>query len=164
MKIFLGIIITAVAAAAIAGFFIIGSPGTVRLKKFDDIRIQHLQGIQSEILAYWQAKGRLPERLDDLNDLLRGFRSPADPLTGGSYEYEKKSDKTFVLCAKFALKSESTDNAFAPKYAPYPEYARGPFLGQSETWGHPSGRFCFERAIDPDFFKPTQLPNKNPID
>lgn len=158
MKIFLGIVIAIVSTVIIAGFFVAGSPKDARLRKFDDIRVQHLQTIQSELIGFWQAKERLPDRLDELNDSLRGFAVPVDPMTEAAYEYTTKGDTTFSLCATFAGPSEDVEAGYS-KYAPRPVYP-GEF-GQSYAlldggfnWEHDDGRVCFERTIDPDFFRP----------
>src|SRR6185503_6005191 len=40
----------------IAGFFIMGTPGQVRLNRFDDQKVSDLQNIQYQIVNYWQQK------------------------------------------------------------------------------------------------------------
>lgn len=162
MKWFAGMVITVVAAVAVAGFFVAGSPKHARLKKFDGIRVQHLQTIQSELIGFWQAKERLPEQLDELNDAVRGFAVPADPMTGETYGYERKADRQFALCATFASPSEGVEAGY-PKYAPRPVYpgeygAAYPLLDGGFNWEHDAGRVCFDRTIDPDFFKPQKTP------
>ena len=154
MKVFIGAVIAIVFATIITGFFVVGFPKDTRLKKFDDIRTQHLQMIQSEIINYWQAKARLPDTLADLNDSLRGFLVPVDPLNGASYEYTKKEVNVFTLCATFAGPSEGEEAGY-PKYVPRPAYLDGsryPLLNGGFNWDHGAGRVCFERTIDPDFF------------
>jgi hypothetical protein len=169
MKIFVGIVIAIVSAVIIAGFFVAGSPKDARLKKFDDIRIQHLQTIQSELISFWQAKQRLPERLDELNDSLRGFAVPIDPVSSASYEYERSGDTQFSLCATFAGPSDGVEAGLSaqagyPKYAPRPLYPAGeygaayPLLDGGFNWEHDAGRVCFLRTIDPDFFTPKSAP------
>lgn len=162
MKVFVSIVIAIVSVVIVAGFFVAGSPKDARLKKFDGIRIQHLQTIQSELISFWQAKEKLPERLDELNDSLRGFAVPTDPVGGLPYEYERKSEKQFSLCATFAGLSEGVEAGY-PKYAPRPvllgEYgASYPLLDGGFNWEHDAGRVCFDRTIDPDFFKPQKTP------
>lgn len=165
MKIFVGIIIAVVSTVIIAGFFVAGSPKDARFKKFDGIRVQHLQTVQSELISFWQAKEKLPERLDELNDSLRGFAVPTDPTSGASYEYERKIDIQFSLCASFAGTSEGVEAGY-PKYVPRPAYsgeygASYPLLDGGFNWEHGAGRVCFDRTIDPDFFRPPKSPKSS---
>ncbi|MCI0566323.1 DUF5671 domain-containing protein, partial [bacterium] len=90
-----------VAIAVISGFFLIGSPQTARLYRFDEQKVGDLQNIQWQVVNYWQAKTSLPETIEILNDPLRGFVAPSDPQTGEPYEYRVIGDKTFELCATF---------------------------------------------------------------
>jgi len=148
MKYFNYFIIGAVAAAIIAGFFMIGSPAKQRQLQFDDRRINDLSYLQSEILYYWQNKETLPAGLSLLKDDLRGVNVPVDPENGSSYGYEVKGLNVFALCATFNLPSVNLNKSQA-KPAPY--YGDG-FMGQS-TWEHQTGMTCFERTIDEDFYK-----------
>ena len=43
-----------VAAAIVAGFFIMGTPGQVRLYRFDNEKLADLQNIQWQIVNFWQ--------------------------------------------------------------------------------------------------------------
>lgn len=156
MKFFLSSIIGVVVVAIIVGLFLVGSPSKERQRRFDDYRIQHLQFLQSELLLYWQAKGVLPDRLDQLVDTVRGVTIQNDPETGAPYEFIKKDGVGFALCATFS--EPSREQFVGPKYAPvypYPMGARGPFI-ENETWEHGPGRVCFDRTIDPDFFPKEQ--------
>jgi hypothetical protein len=159
MKIFFGTVIGIVAAVAVVGFFVVGSPNAARLKRFDSVRLGHVQGIQSELVNYWQAKGALPDTLEPLNDSLRGYAVPRDPGSGAPYEYIRTTGEQFSLCAVFAAPSEFGVDGRTPKAVPYatePMYPAGPFLNGGGTWEHGAGRVCFDRTIDPDFFKPPQ--------
>lgn len=153
MKVFTIIIIAVVAAATVAGLWFVGSPKAERERRFDDIRVQHLQTLQAELVNYWQAKGELPGHLTDLNDSLRGWQSPHDPETNELYDYQPK-DAAFSLCAVF--KQGSDGYGIAPTRlkaaVPSPAGLGGPFT-VPEVWDHPAGRFCFDRVIDKDFFK-----------
>lgn len=131
-----------VIAALVLGFFYAGSPTDRRAERFDQERVSDLQNIQSSIGEYYRAKQELPPSLAETQV---GFRTvdTTDPETDESYEYSALSDTTFELCATFS--TEQTDNT-APFFA-------GPF-GIEGNWEHDAGYFCFERTIDPDFFKP----------
>ncbi len=151
MKYFVYFVIAVVIIAVVAGFFIVGSPQEGRLRRFDERRIQDLSMIQSTVVDYWQSKQELPPNLDALKDDLRGITIPADPETGSSYTYSISGAQTFELCANFALPAVEESNAYLPKVAyPYPER---PYGLTSSNWNHSEGYACFERVIDPDFFK-----------
>lgn len=150
MKIFTYGIIGIVAIAIIAGFFIVGSPGDERIRRFDVRRETDLSMIQSEITYYWQNKQSLPVALDNLHDDLRGVSIPVDPDTGIAYEYRVLSEKSFELCAMFSLPSDEKTTVSEATARPI-SY---PVISGNVSWWHAAGLICFERTIDPDFFRP----------
>ena len=91
MKMLVWAVSFGVLASIIGGFFIIGSPFTLRMKRFDERRVNDLQNIQYQIVNFYQRKGVLPNSLDELKDPLSGFNIPLDPDTNAPYEYEKIS-------------------------------------------------------------------------
>lgn len=145
MKYFVYVISVIVAAAIIAGFFIVGSPAEERARRLDEERVWNLQSIQSEIVTYWSNKGFLPEGLEEMDNPLRGFSVPTDPLTGDPYEYEKLGDLEFSLCANFQTASREPSGL-------YPEVPMRAVKTMNVTWEHEEGDVCFYREIDPDFF------------
>lgn len=153
-KYFIWAVIVAVAATVVAGFFVIGSPKTERLRRFDLERVTRLQEIQMQIINYWRSKEYLPTQLPDLNDKISGFEVPTDPETGLVYEYAIKGSETFELCATFDLVSE--DNANNPSVETSPAYGSG-----TESWKHGAGRVCFERTIDKELYPPYS--KQNPV-
>ncbi len=153
MKAFTYIVILIVAAAIIAGFFVVGSPSEERLRRFDEKRIQDLQFIQGEIVSFWQAKARLPDDLTKLHDSIRGIIIPVDPENGQTYLYTVKSELTFELCADFNLPSYARGERVAPLRAPKPAVVGGQYASTFENWEHAEGFACFERTIDPDIYK-----------
>lgn len=150
MRTYIITLIVLVSAAIIAGFFMVGSPSALRFQKIDDQRIADLQMLQSQITNYWQAKNKLPTSLADLNDSLRGITVPQDPQTKTDYVYEMKSAQVFDLCATFSAVQDKT-NPSQNYYAPYG-------ISGNTDWFHPAGYYCFERTIDPAFFKNTPVP------
>ena len=152
MKVFLTGIISVVVIVIGIGLFLSGSPAVERVRRFDDLRVQHLISLQSDIITFWQAKVSLPDKLNELNDPIRGVVLPTDPQTGTVYEYEKKGDRQFTLCAIFGAENHR-QNSFGSEFMPSPKmnYPAGPFM-KGQTWEHSAGRVCFERTIDPDFF------------
>lgn len=143
MKIFVYSVIAVVAAVIIAGFFIVGSPQTERLRRFDERRVSDLQNIQWQIVNFWQQKERFPKDLNELRDDVSGWTAPADPETAKPYKYEPGEGFSFVLCADFLLPSEGD----------YPAES-GLYLGGEDNWTHGAGEHCFERKIDPERYPP----------
>ena len=132
----------AVVAAIVSGFFIMGTPGEVRLYRYDTEKASDLQNIQYQVVNYWQQKEALPDTIDQLEDPLSGWTSPRDPQTGDMYEYEKTGDLSFRLCATFNAESQGLSQSEA-----MPVRAYGTLEGNFQ---HGAGRECFDRTIDPD--------------
>lgn len=138
-----------VVAAVVLGFFIVGSPSKERMRRQDEQRTNDLYAIQSQIINYWQQKGRLPSNLEELEDGLGYFTMPLDPATGEEYEYKiiDADNLSFELCADFSLKSADQAEAIRERSLTLAGvYGPG-------SWAHDSGRFCFERIIDPELYK-----------
>lgn len=132
----------------VAGFYIIGSPNTARLYRFDDQRVNDLTTIQYQVTNYWQAKQKLPESLAVLNDPVTGTIVPTDPDTNASYRYEATGATSFKLCATFA--KETRDAARSTTAPAYPENG----MKGATNWQHGAGESCFDRVIDPSFYPP----------
>ncbi|MEK7099343.1 MAG: DUF5671 domain-containing protein [Patescibacteria group bacterium] len=147
-------------AAIGAGFFIVGSPAQQRARRFDAERIADLQMLQSGIINYWMHKEALPATTDALKDDLLGFVPERDPETGKPYEYRISGPLSFDLCAIFKTDEVSANEWMrGAKTIPvlYPDSSRiSPVVSANEIWSHPAGRYCFTRAIDPDFYKPVK--------
>jgi hypothetical protein len=145
----LAVLATIVALTSmIGGFFIIGSPAEQRMRRFDEQRVGNIQGIQSEVVSYWQNKGMLPKSLSDLRDNISGYTPPVDPETNQEFSYSVKGPLAFELCATFSLPSLDRENRFEKKLA-FP--IRDPY---AENWNHDAGNTCFDRKIDPEIYKP----------
>ncbi len=135
----------------VAGFFIMGTPGQVRLYRFDDQKIQDLQNIQYQITNFYQQKEKLPSSLSELNDPLSGNTVPMDPQSGSVYTYEKTSELSFKLCANFNAMTQ-TNSATARPVPINPSIA--PIGMGEEQWSHTEGEQCFQRTIDPERYPP----------
>ncbi len=149
------VVIFAVAASIVIGFFIVGSPAKQRSVRFDEQRISDLQTLQGEVVNYWTMKEKLPQSIDNLRDSISGFVPPSDPKTGAVYQYRIKSSLSFELCATFETKSLDLtgrgNDQLIPKPASFPG---GSYLEPyQQNWQHEIGQVCFERTIDPELYK-----------
>ncbi|MBU2472816.1 hypothetical protein KKE74_02170 [Patescibacteria group bacterium] len=131
----------------ITGFFVIGSPKTERLRRFDQERTSDLESIQWQIIENWRRKEVLPENLNNLKDEISGYQAPNDPQTNEPYEYIIKGENSFELCATFNLASDELDKETRSR-VPIPGNTKNP----SWNWKHPAGRKCFERTIDKELY------------
>jgi len=131
-----------VIATILGAFFISGSPFRARLEKLDNQRISALQGIQSQIVYYWQKKGTIPANLNELTDSISGYSAPKDPETGAIYEYQGLSNLVFELCANFSAVTPQDQQV---------TFRAMPGI-QNDNWQHAIGRTCFTRTIDPALY------------
>jgi len=143
-----------VLAALIGGFLVMGSPLSQRAYRLDEQRTGDLSQIQWQIIDYWQNKETLPVELGVLEDDLRGFNLPSDPVTGEPYSYNVTGELSFELCATFDNKNRDELKGRGA-YPLYDEFS-SVFPGGS-TWEHEAGEVCFDRTIDPDFFPKREL-------
>lgn len=141
-----------VLALVVGAFFIVGSPKTARQQQLDQQRVSDLQGIQWQVVNYWQRKQVLPNTLADLNDPISGYLIPVDPETKLPYEYAVKDAIAlkFELCANFALPGSVDGRGNVKTLMP----AAYPYEGLSSAFDHTAGRVCFERTIDKQFYPP----------
>ncbi len=136
----------------ISGFFIVGTPQQARLYRFDTQKVSDLQGLQEQVISFYQQKQKLPVNLSELNNPLSYYQVPMDPQSGASYSYVATGALTFRLCATFNDQSRSDGSA-----RPEPVY---PGSMNNSAWFHGVGAQCFDRTIDPELYPPT---NPTPI-
>ncbi len=150
-------------------FMVIGSPKSQRAFRLDDKRVQDLQTIQWSVINFWQQKEKLPETLSELSNPIAGSTVPVDPEfeKGLVYEYAKKSDTSFELCATFsATMPKGWQESSGGTYPMYAErdvaVSSAPYPGMAvnESWKHDMGRTCYERTIDKDLYPPYPKPDK----
>lgn len=148
-------------------FLIMGSPMKQRVLRLDNRRINDLQTIQYQVVNYWQQKEKLPENLSEFKDPISSFSLPIDPEfdKGKTYEYYKKADLTFELCAEFSAEMPKGwveygggvmpmfEKDIAVSSYPYPG-------GVNDSWDHGIGKVCFERTIDKDIYPPFEKQTK----
>lgn len=129
-----------VLVSIIAGFFVIGSPFTQRMRRLDQMRVQDLSSLQSSIIySYWMPKGKLPASVQEVKKVVAWSN---DPETNEPYSYRTLSNTSFELCANFSLPSEEK------------EYQQSPV---NENWAHKEGKTCFKRVIDPELYPPNKI-------
>lgn len=133
-----------VALAVIYGFFIVGSPQTQRLRRFDQERSQHLQQIYYQVRNFWDMRYGLPASLDDIRKLDPFAEIPRDPENDTPYEYRITGENTFELCATFSLPSAGT---IEQKNASIPVPARDQFVRYDgfvdQLLSHSAGNNCY---------------------
>lgn len=146
MKIFTYIVIGVIVIAVAASFFIIGTPGNERLRRIDDMRVNHLSAIQNEIVNFWTKKNSLPTALSELQNDISYFNVPTDPETNAQYEYKVSGQYQFELCANFATDDKGVINSRHIPMSMYP-------YGYESKRSHGIGRMCFTTTIDPELYK-----------
>lgn len=156
----IGVIILTL-AVIVSGFFIIGTPGHVRMLRYDDQKVSDLQNIQYQIVNYWQQKQKLPANLEALSDPLSGNSIPTDPQSGTAYSYTTSSDKSFKLCATFndVTPDMKGKGSYDGRTVTYPSNGGG----INENWQHAKGEVCFDRTIDPERYPPYTGPTAKPL-
>src|SRR5688572_3877367 len=118
------VVTVAVAAAVVAGIYVLGSPVEERARRLDERRVQDLSGIAQAVDLYWTRESRLPASLDQLRSDSGATITLADP---SPYDYRHLEDGKYELCASFEGDSRDSnrfDNGF---------------------WTHRAGRQCFQR-------------------
>lgn len=158
-----------VLVGVIYSFSVIGTPSSQRAFRLDQKRIEDLQNIQSQIITYWQQREVLPMSLGDLIDPLNSWQViPKDPefQKNINYEYVKKGDLEFILCATFSKPIPQGWQENSMRYpVPVGVYDKeasvssiagmpGYSGSQNESWNHEAGRTCFTRKIDPQIYPP----------
>lgn len=139
-----------VVLSIVGGFFIIGTPNSARLVRFDEQKVNDLSNIQYQVVYYYQQKEELPQNLAELTDPISGYVAPKDAQTGQDYGYRVTGPLSFEVCATFNVPTRGTDRSYAD-----PSIAR--HIG-GETWVHGAGQTCFERTIDPERYPPIEKP------
>lgn len=126
----IGLLVAVVAAAVIAGMYVIGSPAEQRLRRLDEAQTQDLISTSYALDAYWRRNQQLPGSLDEL---LRD-RDASAILAGidvqSTQEYMPRGPATYQLCAAFNRPSSE------PRAVP-----GGVF------WTHGEGRQCFQLEV-----------------
>lgn len=135
----IGALATAVVVAlVVAGLFAIGSPATARKYKADQERRIRLDQIHYVLSAHVREEGTLPRSLEEMDaELLRqvGYGGDArkDPESGEFFDYTRRSDREYEVCANFETESDDRRSS--------------DFGGYPGGFNHEAERTCFERQI-----------------
>jgi hypothetical protein len=140
--------IVVVLASIIVGFAVLGSPAQARKIRFDNQKVNDLQGVQWQVVSFWQQKQKLPASLNELEDPIRDGVIPVDRQSGNPYEYLAVASTTFKLCAEFNLPTPERMITGRDISMTMP----APVGKGFENWKHAAGKQCFERTIDPDLY------------
>ncbi|MGB3789320.1 MAG: hypothetical protein WA949_15020 [Phormidesmis sp.] len=142
-RLFTAIATASVLAAAVTGFWLLGSPGQQRLISLDEERVQALSTIAGDIYGEMMtAEGEPPKTLpSELPEYIAGSKNFRDPATNEPYRYQRLSDTTYQLCATFDTRFDEQHRENVRRF------------GLSD-WTHPEGRHCFE--IDRGRYVPNQ--------
>jgi hypothetical protein len=140
--------VTLVAAAAVAGFWAAGSPNRERARKMDERRVDSLRNIGYAVENFYRAKGRLPEKLAGLPELLA--ETATDPKTHQPYEYRATGDDSYELCAVFEAESRVGDYNYG---APMPMSVPSRGIYGTIDWSHGAGRKCFSVTVSQEDVK-----------
>lgn len=139
-----------VLGAVVGAFFVMGTPHTQRLLRYDDQRISDLQNLQSSITEYYRTTEKLPASLEVLKDPLVGSYVPTDPSTNALYGYTTTGSLTFTLCATFDLPFPHIDETRLDVN----DWQARDMLQKRDDWNHNAGETCFERSIDTERVTP----------
>ncbi len=140
-RLFSWIVILAVLATLVGGFWLAGSPQQERFRRADAQRLQQLQQIANGVDAFWQQNQRLPANLEELQTSRSFFAGPEgvrDPESNELYRYQPQTSSTYELCATFQTATLAETNP------PHPVFD-GP--AASGFWNHGVGLTCFRPSI-----------------
>ena len=132
-RLFAAIATTSVLAAAVTGFWLLGSPAQQRLISLDEERIQALSTIAGAIHSEMITAEGEPEKTlpGDLPEYIADAKNFRDPATNEPYEYQRISDTTYQLCATFDTRFDERQREDIQRFG-------------LPDWTHPEGRHCFE--------------------
>lgn len=150
MKYFFASCVVFVVLSLGLGLYFSGSPKEVRATRLDDARITALANIQNSIGWYYRDTKKLPDTLQLLNDHVGGLLIN-DPETQQPFEYTVKSETKFELCASFLRKDTNIQERVNSYPYSVPSTENG--IIQGSNWSHSQGRFCFDRELNPEYFK-----------
>ncbi len=137
------VIIAVMLGATIGAFIVVGSPSFQKGKRFDEIRLDALQSIKSDIDdTFSDSDMALPSKLSDMyspdymNMLL-------DPEYNQPYGYTVTGPGTYDLCATFSTSSDDYAVKLNKVYG-------GNAKNYLDPWAHEAGYTCFHETVSTD--------------
>jgi hypothetical protein len=130
----LGTVVAVVLVVLGVGLWIVGSPAEQRRKALDQERIEALRDLDRAVGHFRKESGELPPDLAALTEW-EGLEKPrTDPVSDEPYSYQPSGERSYRLCATFALASSGP----MPRHL----YEDGP-----SVWNHPAGHHCFTLEV-----------------
>lgn len=129
-----------VAVAFVSAFFVMDSPRESRNKRFDMLVINSFSNMDNCFNEYYAKNKKLPENMAEAIDnctYAMEEKDLADPETKKKFEYLKKSESRYALCADFRASNKEEGKDYS--------YYSGP-MEKNDL--HDSGWQCLEREID----------------
>lgn len=140
-----------VVVVVIFGLTKIETPSQVRETNIDRAQVYDLQNIQSYIESYYQVQGTLPKSIDQLYE---GLEAPTASESRAPYTFVLLTDRSYKLCAEFVFASSKSEKAQYSEAIVIDEFGRK----NSYNWEHGTGKWCFERAVQPVVAQPIGKP------
>ncbi len=145
-KIWVIVAAVVILASIVWGFYVLGSPRTQRLYKYDEQKINDLMNLNSSVQSYYSQKNTLPNSIQDLS-ALNYYYIQNDPQSGKPYEYQKTGNTSYKICAEFNEDSKQNNS---------PNIYMRP-VGYT-SWTHPAGHYCFDEVVNQNgILKPLPL-------
>lgn len=135
----LALLVSAALAAMVGAAMNIESPGAERRRQADEAREAALGQIDSSIMTYYRAYRKLPASLEEVARF-QHLKFPRDPETGKSYQYRRKDELAYELCATF--REARTVEDLIAETNPYNVSYSSPAFAE-----HPSGEHCFALEV-----------------
>lgn len=135
----LAVLVIGSLAAMTGAILNIDSPGEERRRQADEAREMALGQIDASIMTYYRAYQKLPESLEEVSRF-QHLKFPRDPETGKPYQYRRKDELSYELCASFR-EARTTRDLIAETNPYNVSYASPAFLE------HPKGEHCFALEV-----------------
>lgn len=97
----------------------------------DNLRLEHLKVIATQVQVYWDKHHSLPATIGNLIDRKNFKKLPKDPRYSTDYEYNITGDQHYQLCAIFSIETpRRKDDISKPGF-----------------WFHKQDHYCFDFVI-----------------
>lgn len=97
----------------------------------DNLRLDHLKVIATQVQVYWDKHHKLPATIGNLIDRKNFKRLPKDPRYSTDYEYHPTGDQRYELCAIFSIETPRRKDDLSP-----PGF-----------WFHKQDHYCFDFVV-----------------